>query len=308
MTPALAVILITPDRYETIRRTVETLRAQTARDRLELVIVSPSDETLEPDDEQLGNFSWVRTVEIGELVSTAQARAVGVRAATAPVVAFAEDHSFPEPGWAEALIRAHADGWSAVGPDVRNASPESVVGWADALLGQRAIDPERAAVVADLPGRNSSYKRELLLSYEDELDAMLEMETLLHWDVRAKGGQLYLEPAARTSHVNHGHLPDFVREHFYVGRMFAAQRARRWSRGRRLAYAGAAPLIPFVRLSRILPAARRSSRRYGLLPRVLPALLLGLAVAAAGELLGYATGPGSSGRRIVDVEFHREHS
>ena len=308
MTPALAVILITPDRYETIRRTVETLRAQTARDRLELVIVSPSDETLEPDDEQLGDFSWVHTVEIGELVSTAQARAVGVRAATAPVVAFAEDHSFPEPGWAEALIRAHADGWSAVGPDVRNASPESVVGWADALLGQRAIDPERAAVVADLPGRNSSYKRELLLSYEDELDAMLEMETLLHWDVRAKGGQLYLEPAARTSHVNHGHLPDFVREHFYVGRMFAAQRARRWSRGRRLAYAGAAPLIPFVRLSRILPAARRSSRRYGLLPRVLPALLLGLAVAAAGELLGYAAGPGSSGRRIVDVEFHREHS
>jgi len=308
LTPALAVILITPDRYETIRRTVEVLRAQTARDRLELVIVSPSDATLEPDGEQLRDFSWVRTVEIGELVSTAQARGAGVRAATAPVVAFAEDHSFPEPEWADALIRAHADGWSAVGPDVLNASPESMVGWADAFLGQRPVDPERAAIVGDLPGRNSSYKRELLLSYGDELDAMLEMETLLHWDFRSKGGQLYLETAARTAHVNHGHLPDFVREHFYVGRMFAAQRARRWSRGRRLAYAGAAPLIPVVRLSRILPAVRRSSRRYGLLPRVLPPLLLGLAVAAAGELLGYAAGPGSSGRRIVDVEFHRDHS
>ena len=308
MTAELAVILITPDRYETIRRTVETLRAQTARDRLELVIVSPSDETLEPDAEQLRDFPEVRTVAIGDLVSTAQARAAGVRAASAPVVAFAEDHSFPEPEWAEALIRAHAEGWSAVGPDILNASPESMMGWADVFLGQRAVDPERAAVVDDLPGRNSSYKRELLLSYGDELDALLEMETLLHWDFRSKGGQLYLEPAARTLHVNHGHLPGFVREHFYVGRMFAGQRARRWSRARRLAYAGASPLIPFVRMSRILPAVRRSSRRHGLLPRVLPPLLLGLAVSAAGELLGYAAGPGSSGRRIVDVEFHREHA
>jgi hypothetical protein len=307
MTPELAVILITPDRYETIRKTVEMLRAQTARRQLELVIVSPSASTLEPDGEQLRDFSWVRTVEVDEFVSTAQARAAGVRAASAPVVAFAEDHSFPEPEWAEALIRAHADGWSAVGPDVLNASPESIVGWADVLLGQRAVDPERAQVVDDLPGRNSSYKRDLLLSYGDELDTMLEMETLLHWDLRAHGRELYLETAARTSHVNHGHLPGFVREHFYVGRMFAGQRARRWSRGRRLAYAGAAPLIPIVRLSRILPALRRSSRRHGLFPRVLPPLLLGLAVGAAGEMLGYAAGPGSSGRHIVDVEFHREH-
>ena len=97
-----------------------------------------------------------------------------------------------------------------------------------------------------------------------------------------------------------------MREHFYVGRLFAGQRARRWSVGRRLAYAGAAPLIPLVRLSRILPEVRRSARKYGLLPGVLPPLLLGLLVGATGELLGYAAGVGSSPRKIVDVEFHRD--
>jgi hypothetical protein len=237
-----------------------------------------------------------------------RSRAAGVREATAPIVAFAEDHSFPEPGWAEALIRAHDDGWCAVGPDVVNANPDRMVGWADVLLGQRKIDPERAQVVEDLPGRNSSYKRDLLLGYGPELEQLLEMETLLHWDLRAKGNELYLEPAARTSHVNHDHLPGFVREHFYVGRLFAGQRARSWSRGRRLAYAGGAPLIPFVRLWRIAPEVRRYARKYRLVPGVLPPLLLGLVVGATGELLGYAAGPGSSPRKIVDVEFHRDDS
>jgi hypothetical protein len=53
---------------------------------------------------------------------------------------------------------------------------------------------------------------------------------------------------------------------------------------------------------------RRSARKYGLLPGVLPPLLLGLLVSATGELLGYAAGVGSSPRRIVDVEFHRDHA
>ena len=37
--PEMSVVIVTPDGYETIRRTVEHLRAQTVKDRLELVIV-----------------------------------------------------------------------------------------------------------------------------------------------------------------------------------------------------------------------------------------------------------------------------
>ena len=38
----LSVVIVTPDCYETIGKTMGYLRAQTARDRLEIVIVAPS--------------------------------------------------------------------------------------------------------------------------------------------------------------------------------------------------------------------------------------------------------------------------
>ncbi|HEX5708076.1 MAG TPA: hypothetical protein VFX96_12315 [Pyrinomonadaceae bacterium] len=38
----MSVLIVTPDDYRTIRKTVRHLGAQTARERLEVVIVAPS--------------------------------------------------------------------------------------------------------------------------------------------------------------------------------------------------------------------------------------------------------------------------
>ena len=46
--PQMSVVIVTPDSYETIRKTVEHLRAQTVKDRLEIVIVAPSAEPATP--------------------------------------------------------------------------------------------------------------------------------------------------------------------------------------------------------------------------------------------------------------------
>ncbi len=40
------------------------------------------------------------------------------------------------------------------------------------------------------------------------------------------------------------------------------------------------------------------------MPRMLPALIAGLLVSAAGELVGYLDGPAST-RRMHDIELHR---
>jgi hypothetical protein len=58
-----------------------------------------------------------------------------VRAASAPIVVFCEDHAFPDPTWAEALIVAHRRPYAAVGPVVRNANPSTVISGADCLIG-----------------------------------------------------------------------------------------------------------------------------------------------------------------------------
>jgi hypothetical protein len=304
--PAMSVVIVTPDRYETIRKTMNHLRAQTVKNRLEVVIVAPSAEKLDLDDSELADFLQFCVVEVGAMKSTAEARAAGVRQASAWVVAFLEDHSYPCSGWAEALIKAHQQSWAGVGPVIVNANPDSMVSWADMFLRGGRVEPTEAGMSNDLPGRNSSYKRALLLKYGPELEAMLELETLLHWDLQAQGHQLYLEPAAKTYHQNLTRLSPFLREQFYVGRLFAASRARRWLPFRRLLYTVGTPLIPPVRLWRILPELRHSGRRPHLLLHLLPALTIGLVVSAVGELTGYAFGAGRASQRLCPLEFHRD--
>ena len=130
----MSVVVITPDNYETIRKTVRRLRSQNVRHLLEVVIVSPSLKDLNADDSELKDFGHVCFVQIGLLTSTAKARAAGIREASAPVVAFVEDHAFPAKGWAKALIEAHRQPWAAVGPVLANANPRSLISWANLVI------------------------------------------------------------------------------------------------------------------------------------------------------------------------------
>ena len=74
---------------------------QTLRNQIELVIVVESKESLGPPTFVPEGFGRVEILEIGEIRSIAHADA-GRAAASAPIVAFAEDHAFPEPTWAAA--------------------------------------------------------------------------------------------------------------------------------------------------------------------------------------------------------------
>jgi hypothetical protein len=304
--PALTVVFMTPDSYDTIRRTMRHVRAQTARDRLEVMILAPSLDALGADDRELAEFRWVRLLETGAIVSDGALRARAVREAHAPVVVFTEDHCFPDPEWAAALIEAHEGGWAAVGPVVRNANPETVVSWADLLIGYGPwLAPGEARTMTHLPGHNSSYKVEPLRAYGDELDELMDAETVLQWDLRRRGHELYLEPRAQVAHTNFAFWSLWVPIQIYGGRVFADTRRRDWSAARRLAFAAASPIIPLVRLQRIVRDARRSGVRTGFLARVLPTLIVGLILDGVGQMLGYALGPGRARERIVEYHFHR---
>jgi GT2 family glycosyltransferase len=304
--PELSVILVTPDSYATVRTTIRYLLRQETRNRIELILVVPRAEELKPDVDDLEGFLAYQIVEVGPIQSIAYANGAGIRRARAPVVALAEDHAFPAPGWAEALLKAHQSEWAAVGPVVRNANPRSIVSWADLLIAYAPwLHPGRGGHRDHLPGHNSSYKRDILLGYGADLEAMLEAESVLHWDLRQKGYRLHLEPAAQIAHLNFGRLSSWVQAQFYSGRVFAASRARPWNPGRRALYALASPLIPFVRLWRIVEQTRESGS-WEKVPRgVLPMLLLGLFVSALGEFVGYVAGPGEARPKLAEFEFHR---
>jgi len=306
--PALSVILITPDNYQSLSKTVSHLRAQSLRERMEIVIVTTQADSLHADEQELGAFQQFRVLEIGPITSVGPAYAAGVRGASAPVVVLGEDHSFPQPGWAEALLRAHEKPWAVVGPMVGNANPTTMMSWADFLLGYGPwLDQTPAGEMEHLPGHNSSYKRDVLLGYGAELDQMLEAESVLHWDLRRKGHRLYLEPAAKTMHVNFNRLSSWIQALFHAGRKFAASRAanERWPLSRRLLFAAASPLIPLVRFRRVIRELRRPGRPQHLLLPVSPTLLFGLAVDAAGQMMGSAFGEGAANEHLMCFEFNR---
>jgi hypothetical protein len=303
--PALSVVLPTADDFSTIRQTVRALGRQTIRDRIELVIVAPR-EAIDVPAGEVSMFAGVRVVNGGAVETSNKSRCAGVRAASASFVALAEDHSFPEPDWAESLLAAHAEGYAVVGPVVGNANPDTMVSWANLVLeygpwfagtGKREMD--------NLPGHNSSYDRSVLLSYGEDLEKMFEVDAVLQRDVASKGHRLTLEPKARTRHLNFSLVGATIPMRFHCGRSFAGHRIIGWSIPKRIGFALGAPLIPLVRLTRVIRMLRSSERYRWLVPRVIPMLCLAVVTDGLGEMAGYILGPGQSPRYLGLIEFNR---
>jgi len=306
MRPAMSVILAVGAGWRAIETTLRHLRAQTAAGDLEIVLVAPDDLRGEPDLAASSPFAGWRIVRVPAPISVPRANAAGVRAASSDIVALAEDHCFPEAGWAEALIAAHRRPYAAVAPVIRNANPSTATSCADFLIGYGPwMEPSAAGPRAFLPGHNTSYKRVRLLEYGDALERMLESETALHLDLCRRGHELYLEPASRSAHVNFALLRTALPIHFHCGRVFAARRFSSQQRARSLLYGLAAPLIPLVRGWQITREAFRPGRSGALSAAMLPALAVSLAFDGAGQMAGYLFGSGRSLERLAEVEFDR---
>ena len=306
--PDLSAILITPGRFEAIRKALEHVRHQNVRDRIEVVIVAPSEAGLELESAALEGFWGWQVVEVGEIDNLGPAEAAGVVRAHGDAVVYVEEHSFPAAGWAEALIRAHAEPWAAVGPAITNANPQTMISWTTFFLDFGDwVAPGTPGRAKTLPSHQTSYKRDFLVPYGERLGRLLETETALQIDLRARGHELYFEPAARTDHVNVSRFDRLIGLQFQNYREFAANRALLggWSLPRRLLYIGGSPLIPLVRGRRVVSQIRRAGLGRKLLPGVLPSLILGLAAAAVGELVGYSVGKGDSSQKRITFELER---
>ena len=305
--PLLSVVLATPGRFNSIRNTVCCLLAQSIKDRIELIIVTPSRKRLEVDENDFADFFALKIVELPDMNSVGSANAAGVRVATAEVVALCEDHSFPESGWAEALTKAHQNDYAAVGPVIKNANPKTLVSWADLLVAYSPwLDSMPSGENDHLPGHNSSYKKEVLLSYGSELEKMMASESVLHWDLRRKGYRLYLEATAKTAHTNFSLFSSWIKSKFHSGRVFGSARVFGWPNWKRLVFTAASPLIPIVRFWKIVSLPAGSRQIVGGFLKVIPVLIAGLSFSAFGEMAGYAFGPGNSIDIMSNYEFHRD--
>lgn len=305
--PSMSVILVT-DGYATISKVMARLGEQTVRDCLEIVLVVPLSAAVELDQTPFRDFAQVRLVRVESILPLASARAAGVRAATAPIVAIGETHAFPQPGWAEALIKAHEQPWAVVVPAFCNANPEASLSWASFLRDYGLwMEGSPAGEIDFVPPYNTATKRNVLLALDGGLERLVSRAEDLAANLRAGGYRSYFEPAAKVDHANVSRPGPYVAQRFLIGRVFAAGRADQWSRARRLLYACAAPLIPAVILSRLgRPVRLMHQRRRRLTGRTLFALVLGAVTSAAGEMVSYAFGskPGAK-LRLDEYELYK---
>jgi len=299
-------VIIATDHYETIRQTIGHLVAQSGRERLELVIVTSSEKDLGLNQQEIAGFCRVEVVEVASIFPLSLSTAAGIRRASAPLVVFAESHAFPAAGWAETLIEAHRDqSCVAVGAVIGNANP-GILSWANLFVDYgRCVEPSAAKNVTYPPGHHTAYKRDALLEYDSQLEAVMDSEILLHWDMRAKGHRLRLEPAARIFHVNISSLTAWLPERYHSGRRFASTRGRQWPLLKRLLYAGGSPLIPVVRLPRVCGDLLASTFPRAQWPLILPAIVVGLLASALGEAAGYLFGAGDSTEQAGRMELFK---
>lgn len=285
-TPALTALVLVTHREADVRDVLAALAAQDDAAEMEVIVLAgPGAEPATGDAPLLRGASW----DTGVLL------AAGVRAARAPLVGITEDHAVPEAGWSRALRAAHARGHAAIGPALRNGNPETALSWGNFLLSYGPwVDPAPAGPVDDLPEVNAAFDRAALLALEGPLERVLGKGGDPIGDLRRAGRTAVLEPGARVAHRNVTGWRSTVRYRVPAGRLYAdaRQRAGGWGPARRALYLMGSPLIPWVRLVRIVGDRRR--RGGAVTPRMVLGLVAALLLDAVGQAQAFARGAGTS--------------
>ena len=302
--PLLSVLCITPDKLATLAPLLDALVAQTIATRLEIVLVAPAATISEALPAGAEAFACVTRCTGAPDATNPQLRASAVRVARAPYIAFTEDHCFPEPGWAEALVDALESGAMGAGPVMVNANPKSAISRANFLLEYGPWSHAGAnGRVRHLPGHNSAYRRDVLVALGNQLEPVLELESPWLWKESERGATLLCVANARSHHFNFSVLGPALPLRYQGGRVFGSNRARAWSLPKRVMWTAALPLIIAVRWKRALEQAAQFMPSQPLHFHVVVPLLL--AADSLGEVTGYLLGAGDAMQRISGLEYHR---
>jgi GT2 family glycosyltransferase len=291
---------------ERAQLSLESLYAQTIADRMELIVIDLK--TRDVPELSVSPRIPTRYVTLGSEATWGHARARGVEMATAPVVAFIEDHCTADAGWAEALVRAHREPWAAVGYAFTNPHPESYL--SRAILASEYgcwEHPTSSRQARVLPCGNVAYKRDALLSLNGELENLLTPDFVIHERFNSQGLPMYVESQAIVAHDSLVRLRDLFAASFMFCRILASRRVetQRWSGPKRVAYGLATPFIgPPIALWRLFSSRRDDIATWGTLVIYLPVIIVKGVAAALGESVGYLAGAGKSETQFVKWELH----
>ena len=302
--PDLSVVVVVGPLRERAAGCLASLLAQDTVARMEVLLID-----LRTDLPPVAGAEHcaVVTLPMPPDTSFAEARVTAIRAARGAVVALVEEHSRALPGWAAAVLGAHADGWAAVASEMHVANPGIGAADINGVMNYGLFAPPlRRGEGTMAPPFHTSFSRAALVGLGDALESAAFSDICLWDEVRLRGGRLWQEPAARLAHINETTLraplvADYHFHRFWVGYRKAHEG---WSLARTLAVLLFVPLYPAYylwlygkRLQERDPALARLLWRH---PLHVYLRQLGPAV---GQAVGLLFGPGDAARRFTRYEI-----
>ncbi len=304
--PDISVVYLTASDLRPLAAVLRRLGQQTVASRTEVLVVAPEASRVTVPPSLAAPFHSLRILGdprrwIGG------GRALALRDARAPYVAFGEDHCYPDPRWLEMLLARHVEGCVVVGPELRNDNPGTCRSWTSFLLAYGTwAAPAVAGPARNVAGHNCSYLRSAVLEFDKELDGWLDAETILQWMLADRGARIVVEPRAAVSHVNVSSARYFLAARLGGSRFFAAVWSRDWPLVRRLKFAVISPAIALKRLGEMNAVMRRQAPGFAPKSRMWPLIVVSLLAAGMGYALGFLFGGGATLREVYREELERQ--
>lgn len=305
-TPYISVILILGIQRERAEKSLANILEQKGIENTEVLIF---DTVFDKYPALAGSdHPVVKIHQIKEVLPFSILRAKAVEIARGEVIAFVEDHAYVVPGWLETLIRDFQAGHGGVGGVPETLNPGIGISDAITLMNYGFFRPTaEPRIYSMLPGHNSAYRRDLLLSFGELLPTLISSEVLLNWKIIEKGYTLLLDPGAQFLHLNEEALSMITAGYYYWNLSFGENRARifKWPWWRRALQGLATPLVPFIRYGKYMYHFWQNDRNSMLmLIRYTTVFLYAQSAAAIGMAIGCIFGAGDAEIKFRDYELN----
>jgi hypothetical protein len=278
-----------------LTRCLEALTAEVLHDEMEILVVKDFAQLDAGAFDSLKNrYKDIRWVEASSGCTVPRMRSLGIGECHGDIVALLEDDCIVESGWRAAVLTAHLTHDVAIGGAVEPGPYKRSLDWGVYFSDYgRFMLPLPAGRVTALPGNNTSYKRAALRQLSPEL-AHEFAETFVHWSWERAQLPMRADQTVRVRNVHSWTILDVTLIPYHHGRSFAAQRMANRRLWRRLMRVGVTPIVPVVKVGRIIGQTLSRKRLIGPLVRALPWIVLFATSWSIGESIGYLRGAGES--------------
>lgn len=292
MTPRdLTVIVVSFNSRNTIGECLRGLSGQTAPGFRTIVVDSSTDGSAELVTRE---FGWADLVSSPERLFPGDARNLGMRSVTTPLVAFVDADCVAAPDWVERIVEAHDSAELIIGGSVGVANPESLAGWALYFCEFSAWLPQgETRTMSDIPTCCLSFKRSAFDSLGPFLEGGYCSDTFFNWNATAAGHPPLFVPRIHVRHRNPTVASHILRKLRMHGEAFGRMRARhlQWPWMTRKARSVSWILLPgwlWLRTASRVVQAR--GYRWPFL-RATPLIWIAFACWSWGEAVGYWADP-----------------